>query len=135
MPAKTIKMNGVEYDIPTKDAVRISYGLAEVWKRLGYPPDIFSVQGEKMMENIIHCWHTYFPDEAHAWYLDRKEDLDNERSMSDSAKAGGYTPIAYPGTLFQLIRTVFPGMPLGKRHVVKKIAKKWPLFKTTKYSV
>lgn len=132
---KTVKFLGEEYEVVPKEAVGLTEGLITVWKKLGKPEDLSTESGLKMLDNITHCWYKYFWEERNDWLYDRSVELTHERSVKQSAKAGGYVAAVYPPTWFHLMKAFFPKLRMGNREVVKQIIKRQPILKATNLDV
>lgn len=121
---------------PTSEELVTIEFLTKLQKRLGFPPDLESQAGLKLMDAVIGVWQKHFPQEAEDWLHDVKMDLDNEKSVSELIKdsASGYNPVGYPPKLFDLIRNMFPEIKLQERKVFTKLVEIYPgLFKTSNY--
>ena len=110
--------------------------LDDLWKQFGRPDDINTNTGEKLLDEIIRVWQASFPEEVSNWIHDRQMDIDYERTMSAHLSSGGYNPVAYPPTLYQLIKIMLPKAKLQDKITYTRIANRYPkLFKTTNYAL
>lgn len=125
-----------DYDSVTKAGAAYTQGLMRIWERLGRPDDCSTEMGWTMMDQLVNCWTVNFPKEANDWLHDRQFDLETEITLSElSKKDGGYNPISYPPTLFQLIRAMLPHQKLNDKKFLHKLSQRHPLFKTTNLKI
>ena len=120
-----------EYIEVSKLGAAYAKGLIEVWEKMGRPDDVSVSSGWIVLDQIVAVWQKAFTAEAEAWRLDRRDDLDVERSVQAHLKGGGYNPITYPPSLYQMIKALLPGIKLNDKKFQKALANRHPLFKTT----
>lgn len=124
-----------EYEVVSKEGAALTKGLMDTWEKLGKPEDLSTNTGWIMMDAVVAVWHKFYPQEVLDWKHDRQIDLEQERSLKEHVKGGGYNPITYPPTLFQLMKAMFPDITLSDKKLQKKLMERYPLFKTTNYKV
>ena len=123
--------DSVTYEMPTTYAAAITKALMDIWVKLGRPEEVDSASGWVMFDEIMKVWYSIFPQEVSDWAHDLAMDLELERSIHASVKAGGYMPIGVPPRLHGLIRGVFPNFKFQDRDIWHKLVARYPLFKTT----
>lgn len=124
------------YEAPTELELLSIVFLDKLANKLGNPSDLDTESGLKLMDAVIGAWQKHFPQEAEDWIHDRRMDLENEKSLKylASTESAGYNPVGYPPKLFQLIKTMFPGIRLQNKQVYQKLIRIYPnLFKTSNY--
>lgn len=127
--SKSINVNGDEYEIPTQQATAVTNAITFTWNQLGKPQDPFSASGQKLMEVIIATWEDTYPELSSQWYEDRTEYRNNELSVSEQVhQKTGRSLASYPMYVFQIMKTVFPGVKLSDRKTSLKMVKHYPMF-------
>lgn len=86
------------------------------------------------MTVIIAAWEDTFPWEVQEWKDQRQFELNNERSLRESTKAGGLNTATYPFWLFKLMQWGFPQERFAKKEVVSFLIDNFPLFRTSNYT-
>lgn len=125
-----------EYDAVSKAGAAYTQGLMRIWERLGRPEDCSTESGWTMLDQLVNCWTVNFPQEAQDWLHDRKLDLESEITLSQlSKKDGGYNPITYPPTFYNLIKAMLPHQKLNDKRFMHKLAIRHPLFQTTNHKI
>lgn len=128
------KLNSVEFEMPTNQAIVISNILSKAWTAFGQPDTVLSKGGKKLMTVIISAWQDSFPAEVREWEAQRTDELLNERSLKDSVKSGGMNTATYPYWLFQMMKWGFPNERFGKKEVVSFLLDNFPVFRTSNYT-
>lgn len=120
---------GVRYEPVSKNGTAITKALMEIWERIGQPDDFSSQAGRSLLAEIIKVWQYFYRSE----YLAASHDnaIDRRFEITLSQMKQGYTPIAYPPTLYQLIKAMFPNVNLSHRKTQKVIQEVAPFLKTT----
>ena len=131
---KTISVNGVEYEIPTRQATAIASILARAFFTFGKPETVVSENGKKLMTVIIAAWEDSFPAESDTWYNQRRAELANQRSLHDSVVAGGSNSITYPYWLFQMMNWAFPNDRWANKETVSYLWDNFPVFRSSNYT-
>ncbi len=120
----------------TKDGAAITKGLMLIWERLGRPKDVSVNTGWVMMDNIVQVWMKCFPEELLDFNERLQNELSDERTVKEAHKAaGGYFPISYPPRLYTLMKTMLPDIKYGDKKFIKQMTSRYPIFKTTNYSI
>lgn len=129
--------DAVVYDIPTDEAIAITTGLMRVYEKLGKPQDLSTNTGWVLMDNIFQVWKRIYPNEVRSWAHDLDQDLQDEKTIKELVKndVGMYNPITYPPALFSLIKSMFPEIKLNDRKLIKQMTDRYPILKTTNYSI
>lgn len=121
------------YEPISKNGAAISKALVEIWERFGKPEDFETKAGRVLLNEIINVWKYFYRKE----YLDVLHD--NKLTVSlekhKSSMKMGYIPIAYPPTLFNLIRAMFPNINLSSRKTQKVIQELAPFLKQTNLKI
>ena len=104
-----------------------------IWERFGRPEDFETTAGKVLLQEIINVWKYFYRDEYEATLHDNKLDIEFEKSASDMRD--GYTPIAYPPTLFNLIKAMLPDVNLSSRKTQRVIQELAPFLKSTKLRI
>lgn len=113
----------------------LTKGLISVHDKLGNPTDCSTNVGWVMLDNIIQVWSNYFPREVAEWKEEVLDQLEVERSIAASVKAGGYFPMSWPSRLYKMIKTLLPDQKLNDDDFIHKLLGRYPIFKTTNYRV
>jgi len=113
----------------SKNGAAISKALVEIWERFGRPEDFSTTAGVVLLKEIISVWKYFFREEYEATLHDNKLTVSVEKPKSQLKQ--GYIPIAYPPTLFNLLRAMFPNVNLSSRKTQKKIQEYAPFLKQT----
>lgn len=118
-----------DYEPVSKNGAAISRALVEIWERFGRPEDFQSKTGRVLLREIISVWKYFYRQE----YLDMIHDNELTVSLEKdvSQMKMGYSPIAYPPTLFNMIRAMFPNVNLSSRKTQKVIQELAPELKQT----
>lgn len=125
-------LNLNEYEPVSKDGTALTEGLMQIWEKLGRPEDCSTNSGWIMLDQIVNCWTLYFPHEVADWIHDRALDLQNEITLQQLVKKdGGYNPITYPPTFFQLTKALLPQLKLTDKKFQRKLSNRHPMFKST----
>ena len=122
-----------DYEQVSKNGAAISQALVRIWERFGKPEDFDTNSGRVLLNEIINVWKYFYRDEYLATLHDNKLTISLEKHKS-SMKAG-YIPIAYPPTLFNLIKAMFPNINLSSRKTQKVIQKLAPFLKQTNLKI
>jgi hypothetical protein len=128
------KLNSIEFEIPTDQALVISNILAKAWSAFGRPTEVRSEAGKKLMTVIIGAWEDSFPAECAEWQREQNNELLNERSVKESIKAGGHNVAAYPYWLYKMMTWGFPNERFAKRETVEFLVKNFPVFRTSNHT-
>ena len=118
-----------DFDSVSKDGAAISRALVEIWERFGKPEDFKTKAGLVLLKEIINVWKYFYHAEYLATVHDNKLTISLEKDKSKLKM--GYIPIAYPPTLFNLIKAMFPNVNLSSRKTQKVIQELAPFLKQT----
>lgn len=128
--------NPDDYEVVPPHSALLAHGLMKIWERLGKPDDCSNEVGWIMLDQIVNCWTVNYRQEVEDWQHDRAIDLANEISMTDlKKKDGGYNPITFPPTLFQLIKAMLPLQNMNDKKFQRKLSMRHNLFKTTNFGL
>lgn len=126
----------ITYEPVTKMGAAYAKVLFEIWNNIGRPDDLTTNSGWKLLDEIIRVWERSFPMEVIDWKHDRAIDLEAERTIRQHISAGGYNPVTYPPSLFNLIKIMLPRLKMADKRVHHQICQRYPdLFQTTNYAV
>lgn len=122
-----------EYNPVSKDGAAISKALVDIWDRFGKPEDFETKAGIVLLNEIISIWKYFYREEYKQVLKENKLTISVEKDKSDMKM--GYIPIAYPITLFGLIKAMFPNVNLSSRKTQKVIQELAPFLKQTKLHI
>ena len=122
-----------DFDNVSKNGAAISRALVEIWERFGKPEDFTTKAGIVLLNEIINVWKYFYREEYLATIHDNKLTISLEKHKSQMKM--GYIPIAYPPTLFNLIKAMFPNVNLSSRKTQKTIQKLAPFLKQTSLEI
>lgn len=121
------------YKPVSKNGAAVTKALMAIWERFGRPEDFETLSGKVLLQEIINVWKYFYREEYENTLHDNKLDIEHEKSAS--SMKDGYTPIAYPPTLFNLIRAMFPNVNLSSRKTQKVIQELAPFLKSTRLKI
>lgn len=129
----------IEYErVPEEARVLTSY-LFTLYEKLGIPSTITAEELTpacwKFIDQIFLAWKVGFPQEYEEWIGEVKNELEHERTIQDAIKSGGYTPIAYPVRIYNLLKVFFPLVKINDKNFIKYVTKIIPDLKHTKYKL
>jgi hypothetical protein len=128
--SRIFKMNGVEYEVPTDQAVLLSKYLTYAWDKLGKPNDIFTNSGRKLMDVIISAWEDTYPDQYYEWKIARDEHLHSEKTIHEQISQGtGRSLASIPSFVFHLIKKFFTANKPFNREFYIKLVREYPIFR------
>jgi len=122
-----------DYEPVSKNGAAISRALVEIWERFGRPEDFKTKAGLVLLKEIISVWQYFYRQEYLDTVHDNKLTISLEKDVSQMKM--GYSPIAYPPTLFNLIRAMFPNVNLSSRKTQKAIQELAPFLKQTNLKI
>lgn len=122
-----------DFDKVSKNGAAISRALVEIWERFGKPEDFSTKAGVVLLNEIINVWKYFYKDEYLATLHDNKITISLEKHKSQMKM--GYIPLAYPPTLFNLIKAMFPNINLSSRKTQRTIQKLAPFLKQTSLKI
>jgi len=126
-----LSMDG--YEPVSKNGAAISKALVEIWERFGRPEDFKTKAGFILLKEIISVWQYFYRQEYLDTIHDNKLTINLEKHKSDMKM--GYSPIAYPPTLFNMIKALFPHVNLSSRKTQKVIQELAPFLKQTSLKI
>jgi hypothetical protein len=130
-----VTTGGVTYEQSSKETAAYVKGLMLVWERLGKPYDCSTNTGWVLLDNIVQVWMKAWPNEVGEWKKEKLTQLQTERSIAASVKAGGYFPMSWPTRLYRLVHTLLPRQKLNSDEFIHLFLQRYPLFKMTNYKV
>ncbi len=131
MPAKSIKLNNVEYEIPPAEAIKITQYIVGIWEKVGRPNDPLSKTGQVVVKAIIYAYEKTYPIEWSEWLEERKEYQNNELSLYEQIKTGR-SAASYPMFIYNILRKVFPQTDFSNREFIFKFVKQFPVFQVAR---
>lgn len=136
MNLNTLSIGDETFQIATDEMIIATEFIERVWKKAGRPRILEGESAWKVVDAIMKVWGGLYPHEVEAWKKNLQEEQYYERNVHDANKQeGGYFPIAYPTTLFNLLRVKFPSVPLADHDLIKKFVKRYPMLKITRYNI
>ena len=121
-----------DYEPASKLNATLSKGLVTIWEKLGRPTDCSTNAGWIMLDQCLNAWTVFYPQEVADWEHDRKIDLGTEMSLQQIVKKdGGYHQMAYPPTLFKLLKAMLPEQKLQNKKFVRALTIRHPILKIT----
>jgi hypothetical protein len=123
------------YELASKEAATLAKALDTISNKLGNPTDCSTEAGWKVLDQCVAVWYKFFPQEVKDWIHDKKIDLANERSLSKHVDGFGVNMMAYPPSLFQLLRVMLPNQSLKDKDFLHKLLISHPILKATNYSI
>jgi hypothetical protein len=123
----------VDYEPVSRNGTAITSALMEIWERFGRPDDFSNKTGMLLLQEIISVWKYFFRAEYEVIVEENKHLISIEKNVSDMKM--GYNPIAYPPTLFNLIKAMFPKVNLSSRKTQRVIQELAPYLKTTSLKI
>jgi hypothetical protein len=121
------------YDPVSKNGAAITQALMTIWERFGRPEDFTTTSGKILLNEIINVWKYFYRQEYENAIHDNKLDVAYEKEVSKMKD--GYTPLAYPPTLFNLIKAMFPNVNLSSRKTQRVIQELAPFLKTSNLKI
>jgi len=122
-----------DYEPVSKNGAAISKALVEIWERFGRPDDFKTKAGLVLLKEIISVWQYFYRQEYLDTLHDNKLTVSLEKDVSSMKM--GYSPIAYPPTLFNMIKAMFPNVNLSSRKTQKVMVELAPFLKQTKLKI
>jgi hypothetical protein len=121
------------YSPVSKNGAAIAKALVEIWERFGKPEDFDTKAGLVLLKEIISVWKFFYHEEFENTIHDNKLTISLEKDKSKMKL--GYIPIAYPPTLFNLLKAMFPNVNLSSRKSQRTITKLAPYLKQTNLKI
>jgi|SRR3990167_5814892 len=122
-----------DFEVVSRNGTAISKALVEIWERFGRPDDFSTKAGLVLLREIISVWKYFFRDEYDKTLQDNKLIISLEKSKSQMKM--GYIPIAYPPTLFNLLKAMFPKINFSSRKTQRIIQELAPFLKQTSLKI
>lgn len=88
----------------------------------------------EMVYDIIMAFQRGFAKEFNDWLHDRDIDLAVERALKDSVKGGFKKSVAFPPTLFKLLKAYWPQGKLQDKSFVSQFKKRYPQFRNSNWT-
>lgn len=83
---------------------------------------------------IYRVWGALYPHEHKIFIENTKHELDVERPVKQSIKAGGYSPIAFPVRLDRLYGALMPSVKTQDKRFWKPLLKEIPELRRSNYA-
>ena len=122
-----------DFEVVSRNGTAISKALVEIWERFGRPDDFSTKAGLVLLREIISVWKYFFRDEYDKTLQDNKLIISLEKSKSQMKM--GYIPIAYPPTLFNLLKAMFPKINFSSRKTQRITQELAPFLKQTSLKI
>jgi len=127
---RIIKIDGVEYEVPTDQALALSAAIANMWDFLGRPDTPLSDQGEKLVRVIVSAWEDTDPEAVRDWKAARDEYRETELDIKDQIKQHtGRNLASYPKFVYDIMKKTFPNFDFIERENCLKMVKRYPMFR------
>lgn len=126
--------NEIEYEPVTKLAAAVAKGIYDTWVKLGKPDDPKSSSFWVVIDTMVQVWEKYYPQEVARWKYERSIELGYERSVHVSLALGGYSPAAFPPTLYSMMHSFFPMVKFHEKKLLKKLMSRYPLFRISNHA-
>ncbi len=124
------------YEIASEEERLATEYLHRVFIKAGRPNRLSSESAWKVMDAIMQIWGGLFPHELAAFIDVLKEEQRGERTINEANKVdGGYFPISYPTRLLHMLKVYFPKERFQDHSLIKKMVKRYPVLKRTKYEI
>lgn len=134
-----MNIDNVEYEMIPPEAVVLSNHLFTLKDKLGIPDDISHADlndvSWRFVLEIFGTWRAAYPHEYRDWIEGLLNELKYERPVKKAVQGGGFTPIAYPLRVYELMKVFLPNVHLGDKGFIKKLLTHIPELKTTNYKL
>lgn len=131
-------MRGIDlYDLEfNKLMATLSEYLTRIFIKLGRPEaNINSNAFWIMIDELVNNWSVVFKEEAKDFVADIRLERSIEGSLSSLAKGNVWKKsVAYPPSLYQMIRVFFPDLKLQNRKFIEKFISRYPIFNASNYT-
>lgn len=110
--------------------------LTQVYIRLGRPEgDIKSNNFWIMIDELVNNWSVVNPQESKDFVADIKLERSVEQTLNQLARNNTWKKsIAYPPSLYKMIKIFFPDLKLQDRKFIEKFISRYPIFNASNYT-
>lgn len=114
----------------------LSEYLTQLYIRLGRPEaDIKSNNFWIMIDELVNDWSLVHSEEAKAFTDDIKIDRAAEQTLQSLVKNNSWKKsVAYPPSLYKMIKIFFPDLKLQDRKFIEKFINRYPIFNASNYT-
>lgn len=114
----------------------LSEYLMRLYIHLGRPEaDIKSNNFWIMIDELVNNWSIVYKEEAKAFTDDVKLDRAVEQTLTQLVKSNSWKKsVAYPPSLYQMIKIFFPDLKLQDRKFIAKFINRYPQFNASNYT-
>lgn len=110
--------------------------LTRLYVQLGRPEaDIKSNNFWVMIDELVNNWSVVNKEEAQDFVADIKLERSIESSLSSLSRNDQWKKsVAYPPSLYQMIKIFFPTLKLQDRKFITKFISRYPIFNASNYT-
>jgi len=110
--------------------------LTRVYVHLGRPPaDINANSFWIMIDELVNNWSIVYKEESKDFVSDIKLERAVEGTLSSLAKSNVWKKsVAYPPSLYQMIKVFFPSLKLQDKKFITKFISRYPIFNASNYT-
>lgn len=110
--------------------------LMRLYVKLGRPEaDIESNNFWIMIDELVNNWSVVHKDEAKAFVSDIRLERSVEKTLYALSKGNSWKKsVAYPPSLYQMIKIFFPNLKLQDRKFITKFISRYPIFNASNYT-
>jgi len=110
--------------------------LMRVYVKLGRPEaDINSSAFWVMVDELVNNWSVVYKEESKDFVSDIKLERSVEGTLSSMNKANVWKKsVAYPPSLYQMIKVFFPNLKLQDKKFIEKFISRYPIFNASNYT-
>jgi len=114
----------------------LSEYLTQLYIRLGRPEaDVNSNSFWVMIDELVNNWSVVYKDEAKDFTTDIKLERSVEQTLNQLVKSNTWKKsVAYPPTLYHMIKVFFPTLKLQDRKFITKFINRYPIFNASNYT-
>lgn len=114
----------------------VSDALTKLYVHLGRPEaDINNNAFWIMIDELINSWSLIYSEEATEFTNNIKLDREVEMTLTKMVKENHWKKsVAYPPTLYMMIRVFFPDLKLQDRKFINKFISRYPNFNASNYT-
>jgi hypothetical protein len=127
-----VDLSNIEF---IKTIAILSEYLTRLYIKLERPPaDITSNQFWIMIDELVNSWSVCYKQEAKDFIYDIKLERAIESGCGNKKCILYRKSIAYPPTLYQMIKVFFPDLKLQNRKFIQKFISRYPIFNASNYA-
>lgn len=114
----------------------LSEYLTQLYIRLGRPEaDINNNSFWVMIDELVNDWSLVHQEEAKEFTDTIKIDRAAEMTLQSLVKANSWKKsVAYPPSLYKMIKIFFPNLKLQDRKFIEKFINRYPIFNASNYT-